>query len=428
MLSECYRDYLLDVDSPQFSEKIVPSKIVEHGALSYKVYHYDADILCFDDQFHGQFRSVVFSHPENRLLSFSPPKSALNKSFIEETPFIDDEHVIVSEKVEGVMINLFYDDRVKRWNIATKTSVGGNMWYFEPINTPINVGTPNDVSIFCRSPKKPTFLAMFLDALQSSHHDLHNSSVINELDIHYSYSFVLQHPSNTIIQWIERPRLYLVAVYDIDWVHNRAIEIPSYVYENWSIFLNAGVVEFPEKIRDTSYDTIRQKYCSMHSSFMGPGIVMHNYAKGTRTVFENMAYQKMRRARKINSMLLYQYLCLKRIDKVADFVKYFQPYRKQTEEFRHAFDEFIKSLHQAYLDVHVLKIIQIADLNHSISPHVEYLHKNIYLRYIGTRLQKTVTRNVVRDYVESMEPREILYLLMHHRRTMMQQNSICCDV
>lgn len=413
----CYRDYLVDVDSPHFSEKIVPSKIVEHGALSYMVYHYDDDILCFDDHFHGQFRSVVFSHPENRLLSFSPPKSEPNERFIEETPFIDDDDVIASEKIEGVMINLFYDNRVKRWNIATKTSVGGNSWYFKAANNPIHVGTSNALSLLCKSSKKPTFLAMFLDALQSSHRDLNDSLVINELDKHYSYSFVLQHPDNVITRPIvERPRLYLVAVYDIDRVHNRAIEIPYYVYENWPIFLNVGVVEFPEKIRETSYDTICKKYCALHSSYMGPGIVVHNYAKGMRTVFENAAYQKMRGSHKMNTMLLYQYLCLKRIDKVADFVKYFQPYRKQMEGFRHTFDDFVKSLHQAYMDVHVLKIIEPTDLNHSIAPHVDSLHKTVYLRYIGTSRAAKISRNVVREYIEAIEPREILYLMAHHRR------------
>jgi hypothetical protein len=407
----CYRDYVLELDSPQFSEKIVPSKIVEHAALSYAVYHYDTDILCFDDHFHGQFRSVVFSHPENRLLSFSPPKSAVNERFMEETPFLDDEHVTVSEKVEGVMINLFYEKRNGRWTLATKTTVGGNRWVFEPKNDPAYVGNrkPN--------PEKSSFLAMFLDALQCSQHDLNDCAIMNELDTQYSYSFVLQHPDNTITRRVERPRVYLVAVYDIDQQHNRAVEIPSYVYENWPIFLNVGIIEFPTKITESSYDTIRKKYCAKHSSYVGPGIVVHNYAKGMRTVFENEAYGELRNAYKINTMLLYQYLSLHRIDKIADFMKYFHPYRKQMEEFRRTFDDFIKCLHQAYLDVHVLKIIRVADLNHSIAPHVKSLHKNIYLRFIGTRLAKRITREVVREYVEAMEPREMLYLMTHHRRT-----------
>ncbi len=407
----CYRDYVLEADSPQFSEKIVPSKMVEHDALSYLVYHYDTDILCFDDHFHGQFRSVVFSHPENRLLSFSPPKSAPNERFMEETPFLDDEHVTITEKIEGVMINLFYEKRNGRWTLATKTRVGGKYWVFESKNDPLHAGKKST------TPDKPTFLSMFLDALQCSQRDLNDCAIINELDIQYSYSFVLQHPDNTITRRVERPHVYLVAVYDIDQVHNRAIEIPSYVYENWPIFLNIlGVVEFPPKINESSYDTIRKKYCAKHSSYIGPGIVVHNYAKGMRTVFENEAYSELRRAHKINAMLLYQYLCLHRIDKVADFMKYFHPYRKQMEGFRHRFDDLVKSMHQAYIDVHVLKIIQVTDLNHSIAPHVESLHKNIHLRFIGTRLAKTITREVVREYVETMEPREILYLMTHYCR------------
>lgn len=40
----------------------------------------------------------------------------------------------------------------------------------------------------------------------------------------------------------------------------------------------------------------------------------------------------------------------------------------------------------------------------------------MYVRYIGTRLARSITRDVVRNYVETMEPREILYLMTHHRR------------
>lgn len=400
--SECYRDYKLNPELPKFSNKIVASKLVEYDDMCYSVYHYDSEILCFDDHVHAPFRSVVFSHPEKRLLSFSPPKSTTNEEFMDETPFLDDECVNVCEKVEGIMVNLFYDDRNNKWTIATKTDVGGKSGVFR--------GTRHAHS-------KLSILAMFLEALRCSHRDLNDCAIVNELAAHYSYSFVLQHPDNIITQHVDRPRLFLVAVYDIDPVHNRAIEIPSFVYENWPIFLNiVGVIEFPAKIAETSYDTLCKKYCAQHSVYLGPGVVVHNYAKGIRTVFENAAYQRVLRARKINPIILYQYICLHRIDKVADFAKYFHPFKKQMEKYKYAFYDLVKSLHQAYLDVYVLKTITMRNVNHSIAPHVQYLHKSVYLRYIGTRLSVKVTRDVVRSYVESMEPREILYLMTHHRR------------
>lgn len=442
---ECYRDYVVDIRVPEFSEKIVHSKIVDNGGVSYKIYNYDQDILCFDDQLHGRFRSVVFSHPENKLLSFSPPKSIDNDTFMKNCPAIYcNENIEVCEKVEGVMINLFFDSRIKKWEISTKTNVGGDYGCFIPKNNPLHVGRNSYSHIqqllrdstsrkLSNGAKKTAILSMFLDALQCSHDSVNDCAWINEMDVRYSYSFVLQHPENEITQKVNRPRLVLVAVYDIDHINHRAIEIPSHVYESWPLFLNIlGIVDFPEKVKmdDRFYDCIQKKYCSHYSTYASPGVVIKNYESGERTVFENIAYTELLRSKrtKLLPMLLYQYLCLQRINKMDDFLKYFGAYRKQMQKFQHLVIDFVKTLHQAYMDVHVLKIVDIEDINNSIAPHVNYLHKNVYLRYYGTGLAKKITRDVVRTYVESMEPREILYLLMHHRRTMMQQNSIRCAV
>ena len=91
----------------------------------------------------GLIRSVVVN-ASNKVVSFSPPKCISYEEFFEKNP-IYNENIIVEELVEGTMIQLFWDSYECKWEIATKSSIGGH-------NT-------NTFS-------KKTFRDMFFDALK----------------------------------------------------------------------------------------------------------------------------------------------------------------------------------------------------------------------------------------------------------------------
>ena len=415
-----YVDYKIDLEDLE-KDNIVRLKTASTDKSTYDIYNYDSTVLCFDDEKRKKYRSVIVSHPENNLLSFSPPKSIAISDYMKTYPDITDT-MVVSEKIEGVMVNLFYDARIQSWEIATKSGVGGNYWYFSPKNTPQRILTrKNDLLLDHTVRKisriKHTFLTMFLDAGKCGG-SLNECAWINELEEHYCYSFVLQHPKNEIQQAIETPRIFLVAVYDIDPVHNRAIQIPPDVYESWPIFLNIlGVVEFPAKIVGASYSEIQIKYCSYYTKATNPGVVFWNYLTGERAVMQNECYQMIRTIQKESPLLLYQYLCLRRIDKVREFLHYYPTFKKTVMEFHHRFDVFVKTIHRAYLDVYVFKTVERTDVNLPFTPHIEKIHKEKYLKYIGSKgKQCKITLDVIREYVQSMEPREVLYCLEHLRR------------
>ena len=117
---------------------------------------------------------------------FSPPKSLDKDMFIN---YYKENECIAEEFIEGTMINLFYDSSINKWEISTKSSVGGNIKFFK---------------------NQPLFSELFKDVCE------HLGVNVENFDKNYCYSFVMQHPDNNIVIPIIEKSLYLVAVYQIN--------------------------------------------------------------------------------------------------------------------------------------------------------------------------------------------------------------------
>jgi hypothetical protein len=393
----------INTTEPNKESLLINKKTYQNANMKYTIMNYTKDFLCFDDYETSKYRSVIFSNPENKLLCFSPPKSIKYDIFMEKCPDID-ENIYVNEIVEGVAINLFYDERIQSWEIATKSAIGGNYKHKKC----------NEIELS----KQNTFIELFLDALQCISNikplckRLNQNKVIDIFPKKYCYNFVLQHAKNKIILNIENPKLYLVGVYEIQ--GNTAVKIPSPSFENWDIFLNIhGIIHFPKKICENSYDKIIAKYCSIYTTNIHPGIMITNIENGERTKIMNPVYINHRKNSKKNPNMQYQYLCLKRIDKTDDFLKYYPVCKKEFGKLKTEYLDFIYNIHRSY----ILKYIECSTIH--ISPkylvHVDRLHHTIYLPSLSNKKQH-ITKDVVKKYVENMEPSEIFFYLNYDNR------------
>jgi hypothetical protein len=416
---ENYAIYSLLPEDVRFINRFVSTKICVSSKATYKIYNYDKNILSSLDTFHDKYRSVIFSYPENKLLSFSPPKSIEYADFTKKYPIVQNikytlctrsvqiENLIVAmEKIEGVSINLFYDTRINSWEISTKTNIGGNYWYFA--NSSMRDSTK----------KSSTFYDMFLDALiQPRNTQLNDNPWIRELPKSYSYSFVLQHPENPIVIPIKSPKLYLVAIYEIR--DNCAIHIPSSEYKNWPDLMSmVGVIDFPKELDVRNYQEL-QKYVSKYSNHpfrLSKGIVLWNEKTGERTLLNNPNYKELLQLREMSPGFQYEYLCIKRIGKLTEYMDYYPQQKKTIMQMENIYTEFVKTLHKCYMDVYVFKKELLNNLSQQYRPYLENLHKNVYLPSILTRNPVKITKAIVREYIDKMEPREQLFLFSYLRR------------
>lgn len=446
--NEKYAIYSLCPENPRFLKRFVSTKIcvssksyIQHPTevtssttqypyislnAAYKIYNYDKSILSCLDIIHDKYRSVVFSYPENKLLSFSPPKSIEYHDFVEKyknTKFIEkigeqwQKNITVTEKIEGISINLFYDHRIQSWEISTKTNIGGNYWYFlydSVKNTSSNHGLHTSTYI----EKSSTFYDMFLDALiQPRNTPLNANPWINELPKTHCYSFVLQHHENQIVIPIKSPKLWLVAVYEIH--DNYAIHIPSWEYKQWPILMNmVGVMDFPKELDATNYQELQQymtKYID-HPFRLAKGIVLWNEKTGERTMLNNPNYNNLLKLRQLYPGVQYEYFCMKRIGKLKEYIEYFPQNKKIITEMENIYADFVKTLHECYMDVYVFKKVSLNNIHAQFRPYVENLHKHKYLPYIRTRTPVKITKSVIKSYLDNMEPREQLYVFSYLRR------------
>ena len=135
-----------------------------------------------------------------------------------ENKYIDPTQNRVEDFIDGTMINVFYDNNNECWEIATKSTIGGNIHFFNDIKNYSYFENYNN-----NNTEELTFRNMFFEACNSSNFDL------NTLNKEYSYTFILQHPYNRIVTPVSTPVIYLLKVYKID---NKDFPIVNIVEEN----------------------------------------------------------------------------------------------------------------------------------------------------------------------------------------------------
>jgi hypothetical protein len=305
------KSVIYNVNLDSLNENVI-LKINKTLTNMYYIANYNKNTLNFNDTKTGQYRSVVFSFTDKKVLSFSPPKSCPPMVFMNKYPNVND-NMLITNAMEGVMISLFYDDAIKKWEIATKGAVGGKYGYYG------NIIKKTQEKRF----ETPSFYRMFLDAMRANNsEELNDLAILEYFPKTSCYNFILQHPKNIIVLPVESPMIYLVSVYTIE---NEIIHfIPQIEYERWSEFKNMeGIINFPVVHKNLfNYDDMEKIY-DTHST----GVMVTNMETGERTYIKTKKYDDVACILKIKPEIQYLFLCLYRIgkEKVNEYLLLYLP-------------------------------------------------------------------------------------------------------
>ena len=323
-------------------------------------------------------RSIIFSN--GKINVFSPPKSVSFESFKNK---FDIKEVYCEEIIEGTMINIFFDKEKAAWNIATKTSVGGKIKYFQD---------------------QPKFNELFEEICQFLNLDL------NELDNSLMYSLVMQHPKNRIVLPVCEMKLYLISIYKID--NLEIIEIPRENYNSLNLNNVFSKLWFPYRFLGESYERLESDFGSINTHIFCVGIMIKSM-DGTRTKIINPNYKNIKDLKGNNSKLQYQYLCLRKENKVKDYLYYFPEAKQEFAKFRKQIHDYTNELHSNYINCFIKKDSELKNYALNFRIHMYNLHQ----KYISMRENNGyINKKYVINYVNSLESAELMYALNYSLR------------
>ena len=353
---------------------------------TYKILKYNKQYLT-DDKVStiGLFRSVVTRN--KKILVFSPPKGIKFSIF---SKIYSPNDCIAEEYIEGTMINMFYDDN--DWEIATRSSVGGKLSFFNTSET------------------KKTFRTMFLEACNKVNLDF------EKLNKKLCYSFVLQHPENRIVIPFNNPQIYLVACYSI----NDHI-VSNSCMDSQKELLSESKVKFPLIYKFTNFEELEKIYLSENCDYKNVGIMLHHLS-GVRSKIRNPNYEYVRNLRGNQPKKMYRYLVLRNQGKVSNYLEFYPEDKNDFNLFRKQIHNFTNNLHINYINCYIKKTAPLKDFPYQYRSHMFNLHQN-YINNLHN-IGKAIKRNYVINYINSMHPSKLMYSLNYHLRKNIQDINI----
>jgi hypothetical protein len=359
----------------------------------------------------SKFRSLVVRN--NKLIVFSPEKSLNFETFNKKYENIDE--CWTEDFIDGTMITVFYDNINNTWEIATRSTVGGNIVFFNDIKNYSFFNCDNQFEHY----NNITFRSMFFESCNANNFDL------NSLNTNYCYSFVMQHPFNRIVTPVQTPFIYLVKVYEID---NTSFPIVYVKEKNLSelvnkppyIFANTNVQFVNKYLLETSLNELKTHYDNKLASFQCVGTIVYN-KDGTRTKIRNVNYEEVRKLRGNQPKLQYNYLSLKKENKIKEFLYYYPEHVLLFNKFKLLMFEYTNELFSNYISCFIKKHKHLKEYPFQYKNHMYHIHQK-YISDLKPNA-KVVDKKVVIDYVNDLHPAQQMFVI-NYKYNPTSENSV----
>jgi hypothetical protein len=337
----------------------------------------------------GLYRSTIFLNDD--LVCFSPPKALSFNHFYKKYPNLDDS-IIIEEFVEGTMINVYYDNISKTWEIATKNNVGATNHFYK-----------NSITSFGNLFYKTALFANF--------------NLDEHLDKRFCYSFVMKHPLNQIVGIINHPSLYLIEIYQIVKLNDTEFKINIVTDSEVSQCLTSKCnILLPKKYNFNTYSDVDFPYLfdidDAHyiRSYIKMGYVFKNKITGERCKLRNQEYEYLHQLVGNQPDFFYHYMQLRQSGNMKSFLKYFPEYTDMANECRGRIHSYTENLWAYYFEVKIVKSIKLSDVHYAYKPHVYKIHG----QYMEGKVQNPyfkVDKKYIMNYVNNLHPSVLMYAI-----------------
>ena len=368
----------LDNDDVDWKNKVEQYKTLikeEKNKNTRFIIRYNKDHINFDTMNNlGLFRSIITD--SNKIISFSPQKSVPIEYFKKNSCTTD---IIITELVEGTMINMYFDDE---WKVATRSNIGATNKFF--ISASKN------------------FKDMFMEAFTKS------GLEFNMFSKNYCYSFVLQHPENRIVLQHNSPKIILTNVYKCS---NMTVEEQD-IFSNTSDWIdgeNKELINLPRTINninilnneeEVSVNNCENTINKNNIDFTIPGVVLYNKNSGIRSKIRNPNYEYVRDLRGNQPKLQFQYYNLRRLGRVNEYLKFYPEDAENFSKFRKQLHLWTHNLLKFYIACYIKKEKPLLEFPFEYRTHMFNLHK-LYINELREQ-KEYISKNVVINFVNNL--------------------------
>lgn len=356
---------------------------------NYILLKYDKNYFNINDIYIGLYHSILFSFPHKHLLSFVPAKMTSYNYFKILIPVKNDK-VQIEEYIEGILIQLFYDNLNNKWEIASKNEVGGN-----------------EVIITNKFEKK--IKEIFIESLGFVNiNEINDLSILSEFPKECSYSFKLRFNQDSLIG-NNMYDCFIVGIHIVNCgIPHHVKYIPETNYEKWDCMRSMdGLIHFPKKYFFESYHEVEDHIKYSHDPLK---IVLIDEKTGLKSYIQNNEYCTKLNLKEINEFDKYLFLCLNRNFKTKEMCINFPHHERQLYMMKNVYETLISNLYQCYVNYFIKK--NSIELPIHYKEHLMFIHKNYYVASLKNKERKYVKRSVIKDYINKLPPNEMMHLLM----------------
>lgn len=370
----------------------VQTKTISYRGRNYTIKNLEKEYLPNTDYLNRMYRSALYN-ASGKMIALAPLQSFPNDNFVLDLSNGDSANFIINEIIEGTMMTLFWDPDENCWDVCTKKGLGGNYSYFRDSGK--------------------TFRTMFLEALETKFPlNTLDEADFSAFDKSLCYTFVLQHPANHIVIYAPTPKLYLVGAFKLAEARNKPLSEFSFTFVppknvntgslNVSVPSDYGAEtvsmrDLPEVLRQLQNDMSNPS-----NNYMPVGYMLTNVETGFRCAYYNDRYLEVKILRGNNPNIHYQYLVLRKVGKVSEFLYYFPMYHEQFSKFFEHFKMFCERIQKLYWRVFVKKEMTMEDITCSKDKFfINKLHYEYFIPGKKANPKFFITQKVVAQMMDS---------------------------
>lgn len=340
---------------------------------------------------HLHMRSLIFND-ENKLICVGPSKSiSVKYNSIDNNDQLVYPIYSIEHFAEGTMINLF--NNKGEWEIATKSTIGGNVTFFR------------------KDKKGKSFREMFFECLESC-----GLSMEVDFDSKYTYSFVIQHPDNKIVNSFEEPTLKLVEMFQI-----KEDEVIGY-YPTDNEEDSCSEVVLSDQLKkcvnlnqivndeiELNYDYLYGKYNTVIQNSLNHiqmGIIFRD-KNNNRLRVRNPKFEYIRKMRGNQPKLEYHYLELRKTNQLQKYLTLFPEHMEIMQNYQNKVHNFTRQLYNNYVACYIKKEKPLIQYSKEYRQHMYNIHE--YYKNTLRPNKKNIQLNDVISHINGLEPNVLMY-------------------